>query len=195
MTYIDNLYFLLFTGKLPESSSEKMKSWIAATLAEKGKPFRNKVRDWFKDNTKFQVEDYEVTIKSGGHLEADKDYGDIDVLVFDHDLKVIYPIECKNSVGARNIHEMKSEMDLYLDRDGNEKKAKTLKHVERDEWFKQNVPSLRKFIANPEAYQIKSFILTADEIPLPYLKKETVPLPVKSFVFLRKDGTAILKNL
>lgn len=195
MAYIDNLYFLLFTGKLPESSSEKMRSWIASILAEKGKPYRNSVRDWFKNNTSFQVIEHEVTMKPGGHLEAEKDYGDIDVLTIDNEKKIVYSIECKNSVGARNIHEMKSEMDLYLGRDGNDKKAKIKKHVERDKWLKNNQPQLKKFISNPETYAIRSFILTADEIPLPYLKKEILPMPIKSFVFLRKDGIAILNDL
>jgi hypothetical protein len=195
MAYIDNLYFLLFTGKLPESSSEKMRSWIASILAEKGKPYRNAVRDWFKEKTSFQVIEHEVTMKPGGHLESEKDYGDIDVLVIDHERKIVYSIECKNSVGARNIHEMKSEMDLYLGRDGNDKKAKIKKHVERDKWLKENQSQLKKFLVDSETYTIKSFILTADEIPLPYLKKEVLPMPIKSFVFLRKDGTTILDDL
>lgn len=195
MAYIDNLYFLLFTGKLPESSSEKMRSWIASILAEKGKPYRNSVRDWFKNQTSFQVIEHEVTMKPGGHLEAEKDYGDIDVLVIDHGKKIVYSIECKNSVGARNIHEMKSEMDLYLGREGNEKKAKIKKHIERDKWLKKNQLQLKKIFHNPETYTIRSLILTADEIPLPYLKKEILPMPVKSFVFLRKDGITLLDDL
>ena len=196
MMYIDNLYFLLFTGKLPERNSKTMSSWIAGILHEKGKPYRDSVRDWFKNNTNFTVIDYEVTMKKGGHFDVEGDKGDIDVLVIDHTKKVIYPIECKNMVGARNIHEMKSEMDKYLGRAGQEKKAKINKHVERDKWLKDNKKEFIKFgIENPDEYQIKSFIMTADEIPLPYLKGEALPLPIKSFVFLRKDGVSILNDL
>ncbi len=196
MMYIDNLYFLLFTGKLPERNSKSMASWIAGILHKKGKPYRDSVRDWFKSNTDFVVIDYEVTMKIGGHFEVEDNKGDIDVLAIDHKKKIIYPIECKNMIGARNIHEMKSEMDKYLGREGQEKKAKINKHVERDKWLQANKKGFNKFgIENPDEYQIKSFIMTADEIPLPYLKSEVLPLPIKSFVFLRKDGVRVLKDL
>lgn len=196
MMYIDNLFFLLFTGKLSERNSAAMKSWIGSILDKKGKPYRDSVRDWFKDKTDFTVTDYEVTMKPCGHFDTDKDYGDIDVLVIDYTNKIVYPVECKNSIGARNVHEMKSEMDMYLGREGNEKNAKMLKHVERDKWLKANKQQLIKFgIENTDKYEIKSFILTADEIPLPYLKKEALPLPMRSFVFLRKDGLSILNDL
>jgi len=193
--YIDNLYFLLFTGKLPERHSAAMSSWIASVLDKKGKPYRVSVRDWLKKQESFEVIDHEVTMKPGGHLDADKDYGDIDVLAMDHHNKIVYPIECKNSVGARNIHEMKSEMDMYLGREGNDKKAKIKKHVERNNWLQNNKPVLAKFGIDPIVYKIISFILTADEIPLPYLKQEELPLPIRSFVFLRKDGISLLDDL
>src|SRR6185437_8498839 len=196
MMYIDNLFFLLYTGKLPERSSAKMGSWIGGVLKEKGKPYRDSVRDWFKTETKFEVIDYELTMKPGGHFEVQEDIGDIDVLTINHEEKIIYPVECKNSIGARNIHEMKNEMDMYLGREGKEKKAKINKHVERDKWLHANKQTFTKFgITNPDEYQIKSFILTADEMPLPYLKKEALPMPIRSFVFLRKEGLKILGDL
>ena len=110
--YIDNLYFLLFTGKLPERNSSEMNSWIGNTLDKKGKPYHDSVKEWFKTNTGFAVIEHEVTMIPGGHF--DKDYG---VLTIDHTNKIVYPVECKNSIGARNIHEMKSEMDLYMGRE------------------------------------------------------------------------------
>ena len=187
MMYIDNLYFLLYTGKLPERNSAAMSSWIGSALDKKGKPYRNSVRDWFKKNTRFTVVEYEVTMKPGGHLGADKDYGDIDVLVIDHSKKIVYSVECKNSIGARNVHEMKSEMDMYLGREGNEKKAKALKHVERDKWLKMNKDSLKKFgVDNPDQYEIKSFILTADEIPFALFKERSASTSDEIFCFFEK---------
>lgn len=197
MMYIENLYFLLFTGKLPEEKSKLMRSWIGGVLDEKGKPYRDSVRDWFKANTDFTVIEYEVKMKPGGHFDVkDEDKGDIDVLVIDNKNKIIYSIECKNIIGARNIHEMKSEMDKYLGRDGQTKKSKMAKHVSRDEWLKSNIQGFKKFgIENPDEYQIKSFIMTAEEIPLVYLRQDSLPLPIKSFVRLRKDGVQILENI
>lgn len=192
MAYIDNLLFLLYTGKLPETDSEKMKTWIAEVLSEKGAPFRNAVKDWLKGNPDLEVIDYEVKMQPGGPINAKKNYGDIDVMAMDHGNHIIYSIECKNSVGARNIHEMKVEMDLYLGREGQEKKAKIKKHVERDQWLKAHPYELNKLVKDPAAYKIVSLILTSEEIPLGYLAKEKVPLPILSFNKLKMDGVAAL---
>ncbi|MNY19242.1 hypothetical protein D3C86_1526650 [compost metagenome] len=128
------------------------------------------------------------------HLKTDKSYGDIDLLVIDHARKVVYSIECKNITGGRNVHEMKVEMDDYLGRDGNDKKAKMRKHNDRHKWLLQNKSSLVKFVPDIENYDIKSLILTADEIPLSYISKNSLPLPIKSFVFLRKKGISYLEE-
>src|SRR5258708_14353857 len=131
---------------------------------------------------------------SKGHIEADKHYGDIDLLAIDHTNRIIYLIECKNIQGGRNVHEMKVEMDDYLGRDGKNKKAKMRKHVERNAWLNANKAALQDLVPDAENYTIKSFILTADEIPLAYLKKYDLPLPVKSFAFLRKNGVSYLSD-
>ena len=57
-----------------------------------------------------------VKIKERGHLVADIDYGDIDVLAYDTTNNILYSIECKNTNTAKNIREMKNEMDEYLGR-------------------------------------------------------------------------------
>ena len=69
------------------------------------------------------------------------------------------------------------------------------KHVERNDWLNSHKEALEDLVPNAENYTIKSFILTADEIPLGYLKKDDLPLPVKSFSFLRKNGLSYLLDL
>jgi hypothetical protein len=195
MAYIDNLLFLLHSGKLPNPKSDEMKSWLAGVSGDKGTPFRKQVKEWFEKETDFRVISYEVKMDSNvsaGHIKTDKQYGDIDLLVIDHANRVIYPIECKNITGGRNVHEMKVEMDDYLGRDGNDKKAKIKKHAERHKWLTENKASLSQFVSEIKNYSITSLILTADEIPLAYLKRNSLPLPVKSFVFLRKHGATYL---
>ena len=198
MQFIDNLFFLLLSSKLPSAKSEEMKSWLAAASGNKGNPFREAVKKWFEDNSEYQIIPHEVHIDKDapkGHIQADKHYGDIDLFVIDHEHRIIYPIECKNIHGGRNVHEMKVEMDDYLGRDGKDKKAKMRKHVERNDWLNSHKEALEDLVPNAENYTIKSFILTADEIPLGYLKKDDLPLPVKSFSFLRKNGLSYLLDL
>lgn len=197
MAFIDNLFYLLHSSKLPNPKSDEMKSWLAGISGDKGNPFRQKVKEWFEKETKFQVIPYEVKMNknvSAGHIETEKPYGDIDLLVIDHIGHIIYPIECKNITGGRNVHEMKVEMDEYLGRDGKDKKAKIKKHVDRHTWLNANKAALVQFVPDITQYSINSLILTADEIPLVYIKKDDLPLPVKSFVFLRKNGIAYLAD-
>lgn len=198
MQFIDNLFYLLYSSKLPGVKSEEMKSWLAAASGDKGNPFREAVKKWFENNTGYEIIPHEVHIDKDapkGHIQADKHYGDIDLFVIDHEHRIIYAIECKNIHGGRNVHEMKVEMDDYLGRDGKDKKAKMRKHVERDDWLNANKAALKDLVPDAENYTIKSFILTADEIPLSYLKKDDLPLPVKSFAFLRKNGLAYLSDI
>lgn len=198
MQFIDNLFYLLYSGKLAEVKTQEMKSWLAGISGDKGKPFREDVKKWFQKNSDYEIIPYEVRMEKDagkGHIQTDRHYGDIDLLVIDHKQKIIYPIECKNILGGRNVHEMKVEMDDYLGRDGKDKKAKLRKHVERHEWLNANKGSLIGLVPDVENYIIKSFVLTADEIPLAYLRKDDLPLPVKSFAFLRKNGLGYLSDL
>lgn len=198
LQFIDNLFYLLYSSKLPGVKSEEMKKWLAAASGYKGNPFRESVKKWFEDHSGFDIIENEVHIDKDapkGHLQADKHYGDIDLLVIDHEHQIIYPIECKNIHGGRNVHEMKVEMDDYLGRDGKDKKAKMRKHVERNDWLNANKPALKDLVPDAENYTIKSFVLTADEIPLGYLRKDDLSLPVKSFSFLRMKGLSYLSDI
>ncbi len=198
MQFIENLFFLLHSSKLPGAKSDEMKSWLAAASGDKGKPFRAIVKEWFEENSDYKVIPYEVQMKAGvskDHIQADKNYGDIDLLVIDNTTKIIYPIECKNIQGGRNVHEMKVEMDEYLGRDGNDKNAKIRKHLDRHNFLNVNKAGLKNFVSDADSYALKSFILTADEIPLAYLKKDGLSLPIKSFSFLRKNGISYLSDL
>ena len=197
MQYIDDLFYLLLSSKLPGAVSTEMQSWLASVSGKKGHPFRADVKAWFETNSNYEVIPYEVKMDksvSANHIKTDKAMGDIDLLVVDHNNLIIYPIECKNIHGGRNVHEMKVEMDDYLGRNGNDKKAKMRKHFERHQWLGINKSALTNLIPNAEKYTIRSLILTADEIPLGYLKKDNLPLPVKSFTFLRKKGLSYLSE-
>lgn len=198
MQFIDNLLYLLYSSKLPGAKSQEMKSWLAAVSGDKGNPFRQAVKKWFEENSRYEIIPHEVQMDKNapkGHIQTEKHYGDIDLFVIDHEQHIIYPIECKNIQGGRNVHEMKVEMDEYLGRDGNDKKAKIHKHVIRNEWLEANKEALNDLVPEAENYSVKSFILTADEIPLAYLKKESLPLPVKSFAFLKINGLSYLLDL
>ncbi len=193
--YIENLHYLLYTGKFPDPVSDELSSCLGKISSGKGNPFREMVMNWFKTETNFEVIPVELDIAPHGHLKADKNYGDIDLLVINHEAKIVYSIECKNISGAKTVYEMWSEINSYLGDDKNKDNAKIIKHLNRDRWLKEHKASLTKFVPGISEYEIKSLVMTADEIPLTYLKNHALPLPVKSFSFLRKEGISILDSL
>ncbi|MFC3560208.1 YecA family protein [Pedobacter jamesrossensis] len=194
-SYIDNLLFLIFTGKLPETSSEKMGSFIGTVLHEKGTPYRNEVAEWLKNNSDLEIIGHEVKIQPDGHIPAEKNYGDVDVMAVDHEEKIIYSLECKNIVGARNIHEMKVELDLYLGREGQEAKAKINKHVGRDTYLQEHPELVKEFLKLKEGgYRVVSIVVASDAMPMTYIAKESLPLPVISFNQLKEKGKDALRK-
>lgn len=189
---LHNLQAMIGMGKLIAQSAA-MKTFMGEMTNQRGKEFSNAVRQWFVDHTDFYVVSHEVKIEKGKHLDADKNYGDVDVLVVDKTNKIIYPLECKAIYGARNAFEMKSEVDRYLGTPGKEAEARIGMHVARDQWLHDNYDKLAAFLKLDDTYQIRSMMVTAEPIPLPLLKELDMKLPFTDYVKLRMKGTDALK--
>jgi len=181
----ENLKYVLFTGRLTAKSST-LDDLLSEINRRKGKIFRNKVAKWLSEKTDLKVIEYEVDIDIKGHLVADKNYGDIDILAIDESRKKILSIECKDTVSARIIHEMKTELDKYLGRPGST--GKIQKHVDRDTWLKANSAQLSKYVSDPATYAIQSVIISSEELPLYYIAKERIPIPIISFSRVKSSG-------
>ncbi|WP_296705877.1 hypothetical protein, partial [Algoriphagus sp.] len=182
---------LLHSGRLT-NGGKKINSLLGSFKEKNGKHFRNTVTTWLKDNTHLVVWDYEVTMKPTGHFNADKDYGDCDIVAYDPTINQVYNIECKRTEAARNIQQMKNEMDAYLGREGQKKKV--AKHVDRDNWLQENLDQVKFFVGAEKTPKVKSLILTSDLIPTRYLREEELPMPIISYRELRRNGTDILRD-
>jgi len=183
------LSYLLFEGKL-NNGGKNIEKLLGTFREKKGKIYRNKVRDWLKTIPNLTVIDFEVKISQNGHLIADKNYGDIDVLAHNTKSNVVYSLECKDTNKAKNIHEMKKEMDNYLGRDG--QKGMIQKHVERHNWLNANKDKLCTFFKIDKEPKVISFILTSEVIPMTYIKAEELTLPTISFPNIKKEGIKLL---
>lgn len=179
-----NISDLFFEGRFRESGRE-IESLSGSIEEINGKYFRDTVKDWLISNSNFQVWNYEIKISSRGHLFSEIDLGDIDILLWDKN-KTVFCLECKKTVQPRIIHEMKTEMDNYLGKDG--KTGKINKHLNRDTWLKSNIEILKKFINTENEVEIKSIIVTSEVLPLPYLRNKKLPLPFINFPELRRKG-------
>ena len=111
-----------------------LKNYLELFVKEKGKNIGIKLKTGLNRIRILIVIDYEVDISPNGHLKADIKYGDVDILVYDTKTNVVWSLECKDTNKAKNIHEMKKEMDNYLGREGGEGMIK--KHFERHNWLK-----------------------------------------------------------
>lgn len=182
---------LLHSGQLT-NGGKKINSLLGSFNKENGKHFRNAVTKWIKENTQLTVWDYEVTIKPKGHFNADKDYGDCDIIAYDSTINQVYNIECKRTEAARNIHQMKKEMDAYLGREG--KKKKVAKHLDRNNWLQANLDQVKTFLGAEKTPKVKSLILTSELIPTRYLREGEIPMPIISYRELRKNGSNSLRD-
>lgn len=189
---------LLHSGRL-KFVGKKLGKLLGKFESEKGRAFNEVVRDWLRQNTTLRVWSHDVSIKPKGNLVATEDLGDIDVLAYDSVKNVVYLIECKNTNTAKNVREMKKEMDDYLGRGDNpekdKKKALVLKHLRRHKWVNDNINQVQVFVGATDKPVIKSMMLTSEVIPTSYLRKEETPLSILNFQELKRKGVVYLDNV
>ncbi len=184
---IDQLFSLIFSGRLKCKNEPHINSLLRSITQENGKAFRNLVADWLKTQESLTTIDYEVSIKPKGHIEADVDLGDIDILSFDEKKNIVYLLECKDTDQPRNIHEMKGELDKYLGRHHQE--GLIQKHVKRYEYLKNHKSQLASLlnVGSPDELILAAIIITSEDLPLAYFRNE-LALPFVSFPGLQRLG-------
>lgn len=187
---LENLQVLLFNGRLKAKKGGLLNDYLKKINNEKGKVLRDEVAKWLTDEGTLEIIPYEVKPSKLSGNQDDGKYGDVDILAIDKSQKVIFSIECKNTVSARVIHEMKTEMDKYLGR--NEDSSWVHKHARRDTWLKDNIDLLSSLVDNSQEYSVVSLIMTSEDIPTTYLAQDTLPLPIISFPSLKRQGLKIL---
>lgn len=186
----------VYAGRL-KNVGKKLSKLLGKFESEKGAAFNEEVRSFLKENSTLKVWDYDVSIKSKGNLVADADYGDIDVLAYDEKRNIVYSIECKNTNTAKNVREMKKEMDDYLGRGENsekdKKKALVLKHLRRHQWLTGHIGEVAAFVGASSVPVVKSVMLTSEVIPTSYLRRDDTPLPILNFQEMKVKGWGILE--
>ena len=191
---------LLYSGRL-RYVGEKLSTLLGQFEAQKGRVFNEEVRNMLQQIPSLTVWSHDISIKPQGNLNVNTEnvnYGDIDVLAFDSKNNILYSIECKNTNSAKNVKEMKTEMDEYLGRGENikkdHKKALVLKHLRRHKWIVNNLEQVKNFIGTESYPIVKSLLLTSAVIPTSYLKKEESPLSILNFPDLKLKGLEYLNS-
>ena len=90
----------------------------------------------------------DLVINKNGDIEipCDLGLGDIDVLAYDNNLKIVYSIECKRINFGRTPTEIRNERERFI-RDSRNKSSWISKHRRRHQWMSYNKEAIR-FIWN-----------------------------------------------
>jgi len=132
----------------------------------------------------------EQFISPSGIMRYHTDIGDVDELVIDPNVKMIYSVESKAISPSRSIKEMVEEVDKLL----NEKDGWVKKHMTRHEWLKANLSQVSEvYKIDVTDYQVKSIFVTEENMLTPHLKHVGLPLPFLTRYDIEATGYSILK--
>lgn len=179
------LYDQCTTNRLRVTEEGPVQKTLGKLAQRKGKELVESVLEEVENDQ--LVIDSEVPINTKSELKHDKDIGDVDVLVIDISTKTIYSLECKSMAPSRNIKEMIGEVDKLF---GSESEKGWIdKHVERDEWLKNNLDLVgTKYGLDLSGYTVKSFFITQEDMLTPYLKTRQLAIPFISLYTLKEKG-------
>ncbi|WP_024771538.1 hypothetical protein [Aquimarina macrocephali] len=173
-----NLQAIFHNGLMKVDSKYKnINSLLAERNNIKGKEFREDVYEWLNENTSLEVIPYEVKISDRNYisedkkvLKSDKNYGDVDILAFNHSSKTIFSIECKNTKQAKIMYDFQNNIKNYIQK-------QLPKHINREKWLKNNKSQLKKvFDLSSENYKIQSVVISSFQLPVKYLHKVSIPI-------------------
>ncbi len=176
----DNLKAIFYNGtlKVDEVRNPNIAALINERLNIKSKEFRNKVLKWF-NNTPLQVIDSEIRIRKSVFPNADRDYGDIDVLAIDNSKKIVYLIECKNTKQAKVLYDFHFDSKNYLEK-------QLPKHIKRGEFISNNLEQLSKKVnIDLKGYTISPIVISSYQLPVKYLYD--IKIPIYSFQEIKRQ--------
>ncbi|WP_199745239.1 YecA family protein [Flavobacterium sp. GT3R68] len=182
---LENLLAIFHSGLLKVNKEHKeINQLIKDRNNIKGTEFRNKVYEWLSDNTNLKIIKHEVKIRKSVFPNAVRDYGDIDILAFDLENKIIYSIECKNTKQVKIMYDFSSDVQNYL--------TKQLpKHIARGIWLEENLEQLSiKFDLDLLQFEVKPLVISSYQLPIKFIEKTQIPI----YSFNEVKGKKIFNN-
>ena len=167
----DNILALFHNGALKvENNKKAINKLLAKRNNIKGKEFREEVFDWLTKSPNLKVIPYEVKIKENGMFNADRNYGDVDIMAFDIKNKILYSIECKNTKQAKIMYDFQNDLKNYFEK-------QIPKHLNREKWLKKNINDvLQVFKIERNNFKVKSVIISSYQLPIKFMEKTKIPI-------------------
>lgn len=158
---------------LPERffRSDEMKSYIGKQVNKRGHAFAEIVNRVFSENaftTRLEIEMSALGASKNDGL------GDIDVLGWDVESGMIFPVECKRLLPALTVREIIQRLEDFR---GDRKAKDSLgRHLRRIDWLTQNLNSLVKFTGiEKDRIQLKPILVTSDVVPMQFFAEMNFP--------------------
>lgn len=175
----ENLMYIFFNGllKVDEKQYPEISKLVKERNTIKGKEYRDSVLQWLKQQPIY-VHEQEIKVRKSVFSNAEKDYGDIDVLVVDDNTKTVYLIECKNTKQAKIMYDFQNDAKNYIDK-------QLPKHVNRGNFIKYNLETLSKKIGKDViGYNVQPIVISSYQLPVKFI--QDVPIPIYSFTEIKR---------
>ena len=136
------------------AQSPGMNSYLGTIRDRKGHDFNSALFKYVKDHASSEiVVKLEVKICQGKTLDADKDYGDIDLLIIDTKSKIIKCVEAKDFVESRYLWQLLDQEKKII--------GALPKVCSRDNWCRNNIRQFSKICHLVDnSYTIQTVFLT-----------------------------------
>lgn len=161
------MYSLYESGDFPASQLKpKMKAWRGIANGRRGTVFAEEVAEAMRANGWHAEVEIKVTKLLGRGF--DKDHGDVDVLAWRDDGRVL-AIECKDVQFRKTLGEMAEQLsDFRGEIRPNGKRDELRKHLDRMEIIRQHMPQVAHYVRRPTVDAIESHLLFRNPVPMEF---------------------------
>lgn len=161
------MYSLYESGDFPVGQlTPKMAAWRGIANGRRGTVFAKEVAEAMRGNG-WHAE-IEIKITKLLRRGFDKDYGDVDVLAWRDDGRVL-AIECKDVQFRKTLGEMAEQLtDFRGEIRANGKRDELRKHLDRMEIIRQNLPQVASYLKRPFVGAIESHLLFRNPVPMEF---------------------------
>lgn len=164
VAYMCSLYH---SGDFPVSQlSPKMAAWKATTNGRRGTVFAEEVAEAMRANGWHAEIEVKVTklLKRG----FDKDHGDVDVLAWRDDGRVLV-IECKDVQFRKTLGEIAEQLADFRGKvRENGKRDELRKHLDRMEIIRGHLSQVANYVRLPSISQVESHLLFRNPVPMEF---------------------------
>ncbi|MBS0999767.1 hypothetical protein JK169_01845 [Acetobacter persici] len=161
------MYSLYASGDFPVSQlSPKMAAWRATANGIRGTVFAEEVVDALRASGWHAEPEVKVTKLLGRGF--DKDYGDVDVLAWRDDGRVL-AIECKDVQFRKTLGEMAEQLADFRGKiRQNGKRDELRKHLDRMEIIREHLSQVASYVRLPSVTEIESHLLFRNPVPMEF---------------------------